>query len=306
VSRPLRIGTRGSPLALAQAEAVARLLPGPWELVTVTTAGDRGGAGGAPPGSGVFVTALEEALRGGEVDLCVHSAKDVPPETPDDLVLVAYAPRGDPRDAVVGRPLAELAAGAAVGTGSPRRAAQLRALRPDLSVRPLAGNVDTRLRRVAAGEFDAAVLARAGLERLGRSAEVRQVLEPEEMVPAAGQGALVLQARRGDASAAAAASLVADAATAFCVGVERAVQAALDGGCASPCGVLCRSARQGRGWEVLAALVGGDGAVIRVAASVPGIAGTPGLGERLAAAALHALGAARAPGRGPGAGGAVG
>jgi hydroxymethylbilane synthase len=299
MSRPLRVGTRGSALARAQAEAVARLLPVPWELVSVVSAGDRRGPGDPGPGRGIFVGALQEALRAGEVDLCVHSAKDVPPESAEGLVLAAYPPREDARDALVGRALADLPRGAVVGTGSPRRASQLRALRPDLRVRALAGNVDSRLARLAAGEFDAAVLARAGLLRLGRDAEARQVLEPEEMVPAAGQGALVLEVRRDDAAAAAAAAALNDATTAFCVGVERAVQGALDGGCTVPCGVLCRAARGGRGWEALAALAGTGHFVLRVTATVPG-APTGDTAEHLTAAVLHALGAARAPAGGGG------
>ena len=300
MSAPLRIGTRRSALAVAQSEWVAARLRTRWnvevELVPIVTGGDRlQTQPNAPvPGRGLFVRELEEALRGGAVDLCVHSAKDVPPEPAEDLVLAAYPPRADPRDALVGRALAELPPGAVVGTGSPRRATQLHALRPDLRIQPLAGNVDSRLARVAAGDFDAAVLARAGLLRLGRGSEVRQVLEPEEMVPAAGQGALVLEVRRADAAAATAAACLNDATTAFCVGVERAVQAALDGGCTVPCGVLCRPVRGGRGWEALAALAGAGGAVLRVAAAVPGPP-APGTAERLAAAVLHALGAARAP-----------
>lgn len=298
MSGGLRIGTRGSALARAQAEAVARALPAPSELVVITTAGDRRSASGTAPGDGavgVFVSELETALLRGEVDLCVHSAKDVPPEIADGLCLAAYPGRGDPRDAVAGRALPDLPAGAVVGTGSPRRALQLRALRPDLRIAPLAGNVDSRLARVARGEFDAAILAAAGLERLGRAAEARQVLRPEEMVPAAAQGALVLEARVGDARALAAARAVHDPWTGFCVGVERAVLAALGGGCAVAAGVLCQA---GAGaCTVLAAVDAGGGRVARVRVGADGVAEPQDAAARegLVARVLRALAAEGVP-----------
>ena len=170
----MRLGTRGSALALAQAGAVARALGGA-ELVPIATTGDRDR--GAPPAQdkGRWVKELDEALLRGDVDLAVHSAKDVPAELRDGLELVAAPPRADPRDALCGRAsLDELPAGARVGTSSVRRAAQLHALRDDLDVADLRGNVDTRLRRLAEGDYDAIVLALAGLQRLGRAAEARR------------------------------------------------------------------------------------------------------------------------------------
>ena len=250
MSRPLRIGTRASALAQAQARWAAAALAavwtaGPVTLVPVTTAGDRlsaeDPAGPVRPGRGWFVGALEEALLAGEVDLCVHSAKDLPPEIPEGLLLAAFPARGDPRDALVApgvSGLDGLALGAVVATGSPRRALQLLALRPDLAVRPLRGNVDTRLRRVTAGAFAGAVLAVAGLARLGLSDAIAEVFAPDHMVPAAGQGALALEVRHADAEVVTAVRQIDDAATAFAVLAERAVLAALGGGCQAPAGAL--------------------------------------------------------------------
>ena len=310
----LRLGTRGSPLALAQARAVAAALPLSPELVVVETAGDRLGRQSPAPlddpaGRGRFVSALEQALRAGTVDLCVHSAKDVPPEGTPGLALIAFPTRADPRDALVGRALAELAAGATVATGSPRRAAQLLALRPDLRVEAVRGNVDTRLRRTAEGGFAAALLAVAGLSRLGREDAIREVLAPEQMVPAAGQGALALQARAGDAAAAAAAAACNDPLTAFCVRVERGVLAALGGGCSAPAGVLCAPLRPGR-LLVRAVVAGAAGELVRavVEAEVAPARWTDGArADELAAEVAAALlqgGAARLLQAAGGAGGA--
>ena len=200
----LRLGTRGSALALAQAEHVAALLGGEVELVPITTSGDRGAGGDKAR----FVKEIEEALLAGEVDLAVHSAKDVPAELPDGLSIVGVPGRADPRDAICGAAsVGELAEGATVGTSSLRRRAQLLALRPDLQVLELHGNVDTRLRRLADGDYDALVLAAAGLERLGRGGE-GDAVPAGAMVPAPGQGCLALEARRGDERAGAAAAAV--------------------------------------------------------------------------------------------------
>ncbi|HEY2635927.1 MAG TPA: hydroxymethylbilane synthase [Solirubrobacteraceae bacterium] len=186
----LRIGTRGSALALAQAGPVAAAVAG--ELVVVRTAGDRGTAVGD---KSRWVQELEDALLGGEIDIAVHSAKDVPADLPEGLALLAAGPRAEPRDALVGAPdLAALPPGARVGTSSLRREAQLRAARVDLEVVPLRGNVDTRLGKLAAGECDAAVLAAAGLARLDRSWDGLL-----DVVPAAGQGIVVLEGRVDDA-----------------------------------------------------------------------------------------------------------
>jgi hydroxymethylbilane synthase len=229
----IRIGTRGSALALAQARLVAERLDGEVELVPITTSGDRGAAGPDADKSR-FVKEIEEALLAGEVDLAVHSAKDVPAELPDGLAIVAVPERADPRDALCGAAaLGELAEGAAVGTSSLRRRAQLLALRPDLDLRELRGNVDTRLRRLAEGDFHAVVLAAAGLERLGRGGEG---LPLGELVPAPGQGCLALEARADDGAVAAAAGALTDEPALACLTAERALVEALDATCRTPIG----------------------------------------------------------------------
>jgi len=237
----MRIGTRGSALALAQASSVAALLDGDAEVVTITTSGDRG----APVADkSRWTSELERALLAGEIDMAVHSAKDVPAEHADGLQLVAFPPRADARDAICGAPsLAALGDGARVATSSLRRAAQIRATRPDVEVVEVRGNVDTRLRKLADGEFDALVIAMAGLERLGRTQEVGGVLT--EIVPAAGQGALALQARTGSVEARTLARLR-DAETTACVEAERELVRALEADCNTPVGAHARTAGDGR------------------------------------------------------------
>ena len=234
----LRIGTRGSALALAQAELVARALRGvdggdEVEIVPITTSGDRGPGGDKSR----FVKEIDEALLRGEVDLAVHSAKDVPTELPDGLAIVGVPARADARDAVCGAgSLGELAEGVTVGTASLRRRAQLLARRPDLRVEDLRGNVDTRLRRLAEGAFDAIVLAAAGLERLGRADEGR-VIDTDVMTPAGGQGCLVLEGRVGDERVAQRCAALSDRASFDQLAAERALVAALDASCRTPLGV---------------------------------------------------------------------
>jgi hydroxymethylbilane synthase len=226
----IRLGTRGSELALAQARLVAEWLPGEAEIVPIETSGDRGHGGDKAR----FVKELEEALLAGEVDIAVHSAKDVPAELPEGLSIVGVPERGDARDAVCGADaLDALPDGAIVGTSSLRRRAQLLALRPDLDVRDLRGNVDTRLRKLADGDYDALVLASVGLARLGRAAEGVPL---EELVPAAGQGCLALEAREGDEEAAEAAAAVTDHDALVRLTAERAVVSALDATCRTPVG----------------------------------------------------------------------
>ncbi|MCW2501230.1 MAG: porphobilinogen deaminase, partial [Frankiales bacterium] len=198
----LRLGTRASALALTQSGHVAdalRALGHDVELVHITTHGDTSSAAIAQlGGTGVFVTALRDALLAGEVDLAVHSYKDLPTAPADGLVIAAVPPRQDARDALVARDgltLGELPTGARVGTGSPRRTAQLRALGMGLEVVPVRGNVDTRIGRVAPGDLDAVVLARAGLARLGRLDEVTETLDPLQVLPAPAQGALAVECR---------------------------------------------------------------------------------------------------------------
>ncbi|MBA2275397.1 MAG: hydroxymethylbilane synthase [Chloroflexi bacterium] len=239
----LRLGTRGSLLARAQSNLVAAELErAGHEVVAVTIVTD--GDVRLPDtawGEGAFVGALESALRRGEVDLAVHSAKDVPIEPEVDLVIGAYPPRADARDALVtreGSSLGALPHGATVGTDSPRRTAFLLSARPDLRIRPLHGNVDTRLRRLDAGEVDALILAVAGLSRLGREERISAILDADLITPAPGQGALAIQVRADDAAALRAVAALDDAPTRVCVELERGILEAAGGGCRAPLGAL--------------------------------------------------------------------
>jgi len=226
----VRLGTRGSALALAQCRGVADALGA--EVVTITTSGDRDRARGDKER---WVREIDAALLRGDVDVAVHSAKDVPAQLADGIVIAAVPPRADPYDALCGAAtLTALPDGARVGTSSLRRAAQLRALRGDLEILELRGNVDTRLGRLAAGEYDAIVLARAGLDRLGRGAEATGSLD--EMVPAAGQGTLAVTVRADDADTHAAVARLTDAAAARCLAAERALVRALEADCHTPVG----------------------------------------------------------------------
>ncbi len=245
----MRIGTRASALALTQATWVATRLGDGVELVRITTAGDRAQR---PADKSRWVSELEQALLDGRIDLAVHSAKDVPAELAEGLALVAIPQREDPRDAICGvASLEELAEGARVGTSSMRRAAQLRALRPDLEVVAVRGNVDTRLRKLAERQVDALVLAMAGLRRLGREGEAGGVLEA--LVPAAGQGALAIEARR-DAIAPQLLAAIHDQGTAACVAAERELTRALGASCDTAVGAHARVA--GEGFVELQAWVG--------------------------------------------------
>jgi len=245
---PLRIGTRGSALATTQAghvrDVLAARLDRPVELVRVRTDGDvLTGSLASLGGTGVFVAALREAVLDGRCDVAVHSLKDLPTAPTDGLVLVT-PPREDARDALCARDgltLATLPAGARVGTGSPRRAAQLLALRPDLAIVDVRGNVDTRLARVLgeSADLDAVVLACAGLARLGRREAITQLFDPADLTPAPGQGALAVEARAealAEETLAAAFGALDDAATHRAVTAERAVLARLEAGCAAPVG----------------------------------------------------------------------
>jgi hydroxymethylbilane synthase len=228
----IRLGTRGSALALAQARLVADALPGEVELVPISTSGDQGRGEGMDKSR--FVKEIEEALLAGEIDLAVHSAKDVPAELPSGLSIVGVPERADPRDALCGATsLAELPDGAPVGTSSLRRRAQLLALRAELDVCELRGNVDTRLRRLAQGDFAAVVLAQAGLDRLGRGAEGTRLVE---LVPAPGQGCLALEARTDDPRARDAAGALTDHGALACLTAERALVEALGATCRTPIG----------------------------------------------------------------------
>ena len=294
----LRLGTRASALALTQSGQVAdalRALGHEVELVRITTHGDTSTAAIAQlGGTGVFVNALRDALLAKEIDLAVHSFKDLPTAPADGLVVAAVPTRQDPRDALVARDgltLGELPSGSRVGTGSPRRTAQLRALGMDLDVVPVRGNVDTRLGYVSSGELDAVVLARAGLLRLGRADAVTETLDPLQVLPAPAQGALAVECRDGELVAALAALDDLDSRTA--VTAERALLAALEAGCSAPVGALAEIAEGDDGLEVflrgvVVALDGSD--AVRLSATGPATEALE-VGQRLAAELLD-LGAA--------------
>ncbi len=249
--RQLRLGSRGSPLALAQAKLVAEAL-GEAEIVPIRTAGDEASADRgasartppAPPGGDKarFVREIEAALLAGEIDIAVHSAKDLPSELPDGLRISGVPPREDPLDAWVGpgTSLDGLPEGARVGTASLRRRAQLLAIRPDLEVGEIRGNVDTRLRKLGEGACDGLVLAAAGLLRLGRGEEICFRFEAAQMVPAPGQGTLALQTRAGDERARAATERIGDPSAAAELSAERSAVAELGASCDTPLGVSAR------------------------------------------------------------------
>ena len=232
----LRLGSRGSTLALAQAETVAAAV-GDAEVVAVST------ADGEVGDKSRFVRGVERALLDGEVDLGVHSAKDLPGELPAGLAIAGVPGREDPGDAFVGpgRRLDEVAEGARIGTSSLRRASQLRVLRPDLEILELRGNVDTRLKKLGEGDYDGIVLAAAGLTRLGREAEIAFLFELDEMTPAAGQGCLALEARADHERAAGAAAAITDRAALTELTAERAATRALEASCDTPVGICARA-----------------------------------------------------------------
>ena len=274
----LRLGTRRSKLALAQSQLVAASIEQRTgmsvELVEVSTLGDESPAAITQlGGTGVFVSALRERVLAGDVDLAVHSLKDLPTADPEDLVLAAIPTRGDARDALVARDgltLGELPAGSRIGTGSPRRAAQLLALGLDLDVVPIRGNVDTRVSKVTSGELDAVVLARAGLLRLGRESEITETLDPLQVLPAPGQGALAVEC--ADAALAAALAVLDDETTRACVTAERALLAALEAGCTAPVGALAEVAEGDTGLEIYlrGVVVASDGSdAVRLSATGP-------------------------------------
>ncbi len=259
--RHLRIGTRGSLLAKWQAEYVRKqLFAGRGveaEIVIVKTAGDKQQMSPLSQigGKGIFIKELEEALLEETIDLAVHSVKDIPTETPSRLMFPAVCRRVDVRDCLVGKngaTLASLRQGARVGTGSLRRQAQLRHLRPDLDVRDLRGNVDTRLRKVESGEYDAVMLAKAGLDRLGWSERITETMDPEVFLPAVGQGAIAVECRLRDTEAAEVVGGLDDPESRTAIIAERALLSALHGGCQVPLGAW---ARIERGELVLAACV---------------------------------------------------
>ena len=252
----LRLGTRASALALAQARTVAADLEATGrkvDLVEITTHGDLSREPLAViGGTGVFVSALRDALLADRIDLAVHSFKDLPTAPADGLTVAATPPREDPRDAVVARDrltLAELPPGARVGTGAPRRVAQIRALGLGLDLVPVRGNVDTRLQQVADGTLDAVVLARAGLARLGRLDEITEVLDPLQMLPAPGQGALAVECRVDD-DLVDVLRVLDEPTTRSAVTAERSLLAALEAGCTAPVGAYAEAAEGDDGLEL--------------------------------------------------------
>ena len=240
----IRIGTRGSLLATTQAGTIRdQLIAGGHraELVIITTEGDRSAKPVAEIGVGVFTAALREAIAAGQVDMAVHSYKDLPTASDERFVIAAVPRREDPRDALVARDglvLGELPAGSVIGTSSVRRAAQLRALGLGLEIRPLRGNLDTRLNRVSSGDLDAIVVARAGLARLGRLGDVTETLEAVQMLPAPAQGALALECRAGDTGLAALLAGFDDPDSRIAVTAERTLLAELEAGCSAPVGAI--------------------------------------------------------------------
>jgi hydroxymethylbilane synthase len=259
--RHLRIGTRGSLLAKWQAEFVRKqLFAGTGieaEIIVIKTSGDKLQTSSLSQigGQGIFVKELEEALLEETIDLAVHSVKDVPTDTPSRLMFPAVCRREDVRDCLVGAngaTLATLRQGARVGTGSLRRQAQLRRLRPDLDVRDLRGNVDTRLRKVESGEYEAVMLAKAGLDRLGLSDRITETMDPEVFLPAVGQGCVAVECRLRDTEASGLVSGLDDAETRTAIIAERSLLSALQGGCQVPMGAW---ARMERGELVLEACV---------------------------------------------------
>lgn len=290
--RPLRLGTRGSALATTQSTTVADALRSATgrdvELVEVTTFGDTSRAHLSEiGGTGVFAAALRQAVLDGHVDLAVHSLKDLPTAPVEGLVVAAVPRREDPHDVLVLRDassLATLPQGARLGTGSPRRQAQLLALRPDLRVEPVRGNVDRRLAMVSDGALDGVVLAHAGLLRLGRAAVVTAVLAVDEVLPAPGQGALAVECRSDDADLVAAIALLDDAGSRSAVTAERALLAALEAGCTAPVGALARVSGQQLSLDAVAAAT--DGSVVLRRTLAGPVDDPVGLGRGLAALLL--------------------
>ena len=288
----LLLGTRKSPMAMVQSRMVADLITERTgcqvELTGVTTFGDVSRAQLAQiGGTGVFVSALRASLLAGDIDVAVHSLKDLPTTPADGIELAAILPRDDPRDALVARggaKLADLPSGARIGTGSPRRAAQLLLMRPDLRPVPVRGNAGTRLGRVTSGEVDAVVLAYAGLARIGRLDAVTQVFDPDEMLPAPGQGALAVECRTGRRELMALLASVDDAAARAATTAERSLLATLEAGCSAPVGGYAAGADVLR---LRAVVVAADGeTALRASAGAPA-AEADRLGREVAAELLR-------------------
>lgn len=299
MSAPLRLGTRGSALALAQSQLTADALTAatgrPVELVRIVTPGDRSAAPVAQLGVGVFVSALRDALLADEIDFAVHSYKDLPTGEHPGLHLAAVPPREDPRDVLISGSdlgLAELPPGSTIGTGAVRRIAQLRALGLELQVTPIRGNVDSRIARARGPEadLDAVVVARAGVVRLGRSAEITETLDPMLMLPAPAQGALAVECRAGDTDLVELLAALDHAPSRAAVTAERAMLATLEAGCSAPVAAHAELAEGEHGDEIYlrGAVISPDGSrAIRLSRT-----GTPAdaaeIGKALAADLLDA------------------
>jgi hydroxymethylbilane synthase len=292
----LRLGTRASALARTQSQAVADAITAATgtdvELVHIVTEGDTSSAAIAQlGGTGVFVTAIRRALVDGSVDLAVHSYKDLPTAPEAGLILAAVPGREDPRDALVARDgltLGELPPGSRIGTGAPRRVAQLRALGLGLEIVPIRGNVDTRLARVAPGDLDAVVLARAGLARLGRLDVITETLDPLQVLPAPAQGALAVECRTSDARTRELVGRLEDPAARACVVAERSTLATLEAGCSAPVAAYAEVAEGDDGPELYlrASVTSIDGSdAVRGSATGP-LSGAAALGRGLAAELL--------------------
>jgi hydroxymethylbilane synthase len=299
----LRIGSRGSQLALWQANHIADRLRGAGHEVSIEIIKTLGDAmqhvpfsevGGERDAKGMFTKEIEEALYDGRIDLAVHSLKDLPTELAEPFTIAAIPERVDPRDSFVSvryESFEALPQGARIGTSSLRRQAQLKAQRPDVQCVEFRGNVDTRLRKLAEGQVDAIILASAGLERLGLTAHRRECFSPLVLCPAAGQGALAIEARAGDARVLAALSFLNDEATRYAVTVERAALAALGGGCQVPIGIHCFEGDEG--YSVVSAVAAVDGSeVLRVVMDRQRDVEAETLGRKVAAELLR-QGAAR-------------
>jgi len=288
---PLRLGTRRSPMAVAQSLLVGRAITDRTgrevELVGIESAGDASRELLTQiGGTGVFVSSLRTSLLAGEVDLAVHSLKDLPTGTAAGIALAAIPVRDDPRDALAARDgakLADLAAGAKVGTGSPRRAAQLLLLRPDIRPVPVRGNAGTRLAKVETGELDAVVLGHAGLARIGRLDAVSQVFDPDEMLPAAGQGALAVECREGREELVALLGCIDDPSSRAATTAERSLLGGLQGGCAAPVGAYAAGSDVIR---LRALVVSADGEMALRGSASGGLEEADQIGRELAAELL--------------------
>ncbi len=297
MTRTLRLGTRASALATTQSGQVAarltELTGTPVELVTISTEGDRDRTSRLRDlgGTGVFVAALREAVLDGEVDVAVHSLKDLPTAAAPGLVLAAVTQREDPRDVLVARDgltLGELPPGSTVGTGSPRREAQINALGLGLEIVGVRGNVETRMAKVTSGELDAVVLARAGLLRLGREDQATEVLDPLQVLPAPGQGALAVECRADDVATTRLLTVLDDPETRAAVTAERSLLATHEAGCSAPVGALADVVWGDDGDEVwLRAVVGDHSGAPTIRLSASGsLDESAAIGERLAAEML--------------------